>query len=628
AAGSLSSLTDSQGSKTAQTSQETSAVTPTADRTLTGTGASAAQITTDPSLLSHLPANYGGLEMRIHWPTPTRSIQSIPTSANSIWIQVFQGGLSGPTSGGPAPTGILLASRVVAKGKTDPVPGSSSNLSNAIGMAPPPGCCGATPPPGQTNLYLLLPPGNVTVWAGSYAETSSQVSTASVYLTSGQGQATVPASQIASTPLTLNLGGNPATAPTITSVSPTAAGMGSKVTLTGTNFGSDPTQVVVNLVQPASSGCPGGCQPPAPISLTTLSASGSTIVAQLPDSSVVQAPFGATSLQVSVNGINSNSKAFNILNNLSMSFDQNTVKQDWSTTPSGYATAVGAEVVVSSISGNASNPNLSGPLTLTGIPVTVTTPGGATESLDAQNGFAATVPGTYTVTANSGDLSTSLNVTAYNVQATLTVNNPILAISSLTNNAFYPNNTGFTINGTFVNASGQPYPSRTNDLLSSSDFNLVVATGSTGILAITTGQFNNQNITAEGAGIGTIIASLAMAPASTASTTVKVLAPTAIQGLAPINMSTKGTPNNSFASVSPSVLFNCPGSTATTNAGLNSTNATFASDNTTIFTVDQFGNLSPKGDGTATLSVSVNGVTMPDGSSLNLTATTSVTVTN
>ncbi len=606
---------------TAAEAQPQASVQPTVDRTLTGSAAPLAQISTDPALASHLPTSYGAMALRIHWPQRQgRSVQTIPSSANSVWIQVYSGSL-GTVSGGPPPSsGTLLASRVVGPGPQQPPPSQTMPTS--------------TQPfplsPSDTTVYMALPPGKVTIWAGSYSQTPSQLATASnpVYLTSAQADEAVTADQI-TLASAIALGANPALQSNVAAISPSYAGPGASVTLTGTGFGTDSSVAAVDIIQPVPSGC-NGCAAPAPIPLTITAFASTSITATVPSPLSVNGP---ATLQVTVNGIPSNQVPFNLLSSLSLVLDPNSYKQEWINSQYYNATAIGATVGIQQIQAQTQTYSQTPPNIAGQVVVAVTGPGGpvpleATTSADPGGSFVASQAGNYTITATSGSVSSSMLLTAYQTTASLSSSSQAYTLalwpSGLSGWSVDQSTSLLTLGATFLDSSNNPYPpTGSGNPLGWGDFSLT----SSDKAVIAPDLTNAGQVDAVGPGIATYSASLRMNPAVVVSKSFTVLAPTGIS-LSPTAVTLSSAGGSQY--VSPAIAFTCPGTSVSETADVGEySDFLYTSSNSSIVTAGlTTGLLTAVAAGTAEVYVNLkSGVTMPDGSTLTLpTATVSVTV--
>lgn len=377
-------------------------VPPTADVTLTTTPeAKGAVISTQPVAEEARPTGFGGLVLSVKWPQAPagRKAQLIPATANSLWVKVYSGNI-GAATGSAAPDLEPVASRVVGRGMSDQIPGAT-----------PTPCCG---PQGEekSTVFLSLPPGSVTVWVGTFAEGAGEVATGSVFLSSAQKAFPITANKL-TTGASLNLAGNPAIAPAVTSVSPPYMGWNGTVKIQGRNFGTDAEAVKALLYQPpACQGC-GATTVLMPIQ----SVSDTEIVAGVPIN-----VYGSYKIQVETGGFKTLGGTLGILDkNAGLKYTLSAVKEYYvPNEPQKWATAKGARVTVKQLVGYVQC--CTDPVALPLDGVVVTAPGGATASLDASGSFTVPDLGAYGLAAAYGDAKGKETVNAFNVVASFNTN--------------------------------------------------------------------------------------------------------------------------------------------------------------------------------------------------------------
>ncbi|MBI6546496.1 MAG: Ig-like domain-containing protein [Cyanobacteria bacterium NC_groundwater_1444_Ag_S-0.65um_54_12] len=414
--------------------------------------AKAAVIATEPAAIAQRPAGYGGMVLTVKWPKPaSRKTQLIPTTANSLWIKAYAGSL-GTRSSVAAPDQTPIASRIVDKGTQDTIPSAT----------PTPYQCCNTPAAGSSTVFLSLPAGTVTVWVGTFAEAANEVASASVFLSSGQLQATILANKIAEAK-TLSLGANPAIAPAISSVTPSYVGPGGKFTIAGSNFG-DETPKVTLYQEPT---CP-GCWAPS-TEVTVNSASSTSIAVTVPKT----ANTGTFQIKIEANGFTITGSEVGILDSIEEPKAKNlassaNLKQIWVDNQTINMTVVGAQVKIDTPRGRVSWSQDPVDLPLSWVVVKV--PGGATRSLDASASFTADAQGTYTVEVKSGEKKGSLRIDANNVYASartthweweadetsvMATRSELVSFDWVGQTLTYPESLYYNVKGWFVDASNQ-----------------------------------------------------------------------------------------------------------------------------------------------------------------------------
>lgn len=366
-------------------------VPPTTDSTLVAPEAGHAAISRDPAVIENLVPNYGGLVLSIKWPEPPRrKTQAIPSTANSLWIKVYKSGI-GKDSGKPAPDGVVIASRVVGREDSDPVPGAS----------PTPGCCTDPNAPKKSTIYLSLPAGTVGVWVGSFAELPGDVKETSTFLSSAQDSVTIQANKLGS-PKSLVLGPNPDVAPAITAA-PAYVVPGTSFEVKGTNFAPD--DLKVSLV--ASQCCF------SPISLGIENASTDSVKVTLP----AGAASGKFQVQVETNGFAARSGDVAVLDSMrGIAITVTNTKQYWNGNASVLVAARSSKLTLTSLAGIVccADEKYELPRSI----VTIKSPSGATSSLDASGSFMLEFTGQYEIVAKLGSLSSTQKVGSYLVDFT------------------------------------------------------------------------------------------------------------------------------------------------------------------------------------------------------------------
>jgi hypothetical protein len=520
-------------------------VPPTVESTLTAPEAKGAVIAPQAEAIADRPPQFGGLVLNIKWPDrlpSTRNTQAIPKSANSLWIKVYSGTSigTGASQGQAAPSGSVIASRVVGRNTTDNLPGPT----------PTPNCCG--PQDTSKKIYLSLPPGGVSVWVGTFAEEPEQVSTGSVYLTSGITTATITANQLGS-PKSLDLVANQAIAPAIVS-SPEYVVPGAEFTLQGSNF--FPDDMKVSLVN-------GQCCPTS-LDLTLVSASTTSVTAKVP----TDATSRKYQVQVETNGFTAKSGDVAVLNSqggIGMTFTN--TKQYWTGTANENAAVRTSRVALSSLVGYVccNNESYELPRDI----VTIKTPSGGTTVLDASGSFLVDSFGKYDVTAKIGALSSTFKLAGYdasfNIQAGTcdgcnvgqNQNYLLLGLGTIL---------GQTIDQTKLTASvpffarlvGQDgEPAFSNQYLNNDDFTF---TGSSGVSV----SKSTREITPTAAGTASVTATF-KGSAQTAKFDLNVLQPTSAEFV----QSQPSMFRNSFANFSAQVKFTAPGTSFNKKVGQN-----------------------------------------------------------
>ncbi|MBM3270738.1 MAG: hypothetical protein FJZ01_24160 [Candidatus Sericytochromatia bacterium] len=380
-------------------------VPPTVDTTLTAPEAQGAVIATQPEALAQQPPQFGGLVLNVAWPERAiaRKTQAIPSTANALWVKVYKGNTyGGAKSAQPAPdSGTVLASRVVGRDANDQIPGAT----------PTPCCGGDTSQPKRASLYISLPPGDVTVWVGTFAEVPENVATNSAFLSSAQTTATIQANRMGA-PKPMTLGPNPQIAPNVTAAVPAYVGPGGSFVIKGGNFDDEDLKALLYIAPPAGQSC---CATKTPL----------TVTAHGTDSLTVTVPKDASSqtylVQVEAKGFAiTSSVEVGILNKdnpFALSLEGN-AKEYYPTGGKEYALPPGGKLTVTGLSGRVGCCSQDGPAMPLSM-VSVVPPGGATASLDASGSYVLPGIGQYKIVAASGEAKLTQKINAFRVKVSL-----------------------------------------------------------------------------------------------------------------------------------------------------------------------------------------------------------------